>query len=100
MDLQACPVELGLDGDLVEPLEGLGDVGGGGGQHGLQRHPDLQADGGQRLLAAVQGCLGDRGEVAREHRGAAHEPLVEVGRTGDGLHQQPLQGALAQLAEY
>ena len=78
--LDARAVELVLDRRRVHALERAGDVGGGLGEHGLQRAADLEAErrrAPRRRSRERDG--GDRAEVAAQHQRAADRGARHLG---------------------
>ena len=98
VDLDAGAVELPLHRRRAGVAERLGDVGGAGGQHRLDRVSTASRTASSASRALVQRQRGGAAEVAREHRGAPDDGERHVGRLGDGVGHHPGQRALAQLA--
>ena len=105
-DVVAVPVH--LDARAVE-LELHGHLGAEGGERGVQRRAgagehrahrpaDLQPHGVQRLDPAGQRRGRRLRQPAGEHERPADGGGGDVGRGGDGLQHDALQGALAELA--
>src|SRR5690606_38939612 len=98
-------VDLAVGGDggagvvATELGERAGEVGGGGGEHGSDRLEDR----GPELLEG-RGAAGERGAgdgtgERAEHRGAADRRDRDLGGVRDGLDEEGVEGALADLAE-
>ena len=97
--LDAGAVELVLDGDVgAEAGERGVERIAGGGEHRPDRPADLQGDGRERGLAAVEGEAGGLGQAPGEHERAAHDGGGDLGGRRDRLQHHALQRAVAQLA--
>ena len=100
VDLHARAVELGLEHRLTaEPLQRVGHVAGGLGQHGADRSPDLQRTNRSSAGGTVgQHGGGDRRQLAAEHRGATYGAGGHGGCLGHGVGHDTDQRTLPQLA--
>ena len=99
VDLDAGPVELGLENSLAaESFECFGDSGRGLGQHRPDGLTDPQGELGQRRLSAGQRGGRDGRQVAAQHRGPADSRGGHARGLGDGVGHHPGERALPQLA--
>ena len=98
VDLHAGAVELPLHRRRARVAQRLGDVGGTGGEHRLDRVQHGQPDGLEGLAALGQREHRRAAEVAGEHRGAADDVDRDPGGGGDGVGHHAGQRALAELA--
>ena len=99
MHLDARPVELPLNERLAELLDRGLDRLDARGKHGFQRSQQPQPDLAQALLAGAKRDLGGLTQVARQHEGATQKRCRDAGAPGDGVGHDPLERALAELAD-
>ena len=81
-----------------KPVQRLGHVRAGGGEHRQDRPEDLEADRAQPRLAAGDRDLRHLGEVAGEHQRAPRDLAADPRGLGHRVGHQPREGALAQAA--
>ena len=98
VDLHPGAVELPLHRRRARVAQRLGDVGGTGGEHRLDRVQHGEPDGLEGLATVGQREHRRAAEVAREHRGAADDVDRDPRGGGDGIGHHPGQRALAELA--
>ena len=99
MHLDTGPVELVLERGLAELGQGFGDVGRGLGEHRLDRPEQLDPEAREPRSSVDERGPRHGGQVAREHRRAAHQVGLESGGPRHGFGHQSLEGPLAQLAD-
>jgi hypothetical protein len=99
VDLDAGAVELVLDRGRPGNGEGRGGVGGGGREHREDGCSDREADLLQGVGAAGQREVGGLSEVAAEHDRPADRRDRNLGGLGDGIDEDPFEGAGPHLAD-
>ena len=78
---------------------GVGDPGGGRGQHRLDEPADREADLLEPRLPLAQRDSSNTRQLAAEHGGAAHRGQRHVCRLGDRVGDDTGEGSHHQVAE-
>ena len=99
MGLDPCAVELPLDVRGLQSLETGRDVAGRLGEHRADRAQRGQPEPREPVATLAHRDLGDRGEIAGEHRRAAHVRSRYAGRLRDRVRHHALERSLPKLAE-
>ena len=99
MRLDPCAVELPLDVRGLQSLETGRDVAGRLREHRADRAQRGEPEPREPVAALAHRDLGDRGEIAGEHRRAAHVRGRYAGRLRDRVGHHALERSLPKLAE-
>ena len=98
VDLDAAAVELPLDRCPTGVAQRLGDVGGAGGQHRLDRVEHRQPHGFEGILPFSQRERGGAAQITRQHRGTADDRDRDVEGGGHAIGHHAGQRSLPELA--
>ena len=98
VDLHPGAVQLVFDRGLPQLAERLGDGLRAPRQHRKHGLEQSHGEGGEARAVAVQRGARDRRKIARHHERASDLSGRTLGRRGDCLDHEPLQGALPELA--
>ena len=99
VDLHARAVHLVVEHGTLQGIDGAADILGGLREHGLYRRAEGQAHAAQSRCAVTHGDGGDMSQVRAQHVGAPDVGATALGRLGDRLHHDAVEGPLAQLAD-